>query len=49
MALGFDLRASHLLGRHSYHLSHSTSPDRCIFVIAKCYRLNVCASLKFIC
>jgi hypothetical protein len=25
-ALGFELRASHLLGRHSYHLHYSTSP-----------------------
>jgi hypothetical protein len=24
--LGFKLRASHLLGRYSYHFSHSTSP-----------------------
>jgi hypothetical protein len=24
--LEFELRASCLLGRHSYHLSHSTSP-----------------------
>jgi hypothetical protein len=25
-ALEFELRASHLLGRHFYHLSHSASP-----------------------
>jgi hypothetical protein len=25
-ALGFELRASHLLGRHSYHFSHSVGP-----------------------
>jgi hypothetical protein len=26
MVLEFEHRVSHLLGRHSYHLSHSTSP-----------------------
>jgi hypothetical protein len=26
VALGFEFRASHLLGRHSYHLGHSASP-----------------------
>jgi hypothetical protein len=28
-ALGFEFRASHLLVKHSYHLSHSARPFVC--------------------
>jgi hypothetical protein len=33
VALEFELRASHLLGRHSDGLSHSTSPFTVMFFV----------------
>jgi hypothetical protein len=41
VALGFELRASHLLCRCSYHLSHSANLDYC-----NSYRSQCCDSYK---
>jgi hypothetical protein len=40
VALGFHLRASHLLGRHSYHFSQPTSPFLGWDLLTQCFMNN---------
>jgi hypothetical protein len=47
VVLGFELRASHLLGSHFYHLCHSTSPLCVCVVFSRWVLLNYLVGAGF--